>query len=1783
MSEYSARAGVAAEPAKRLRTLPVEVVTLSGKDSAGLIAMARGRASDSSKPGYLQWLARTSQREFDATANARLAIVAKDEVDLKAKLEQAIASIEKAPTDSFATPTGIHYGAGAGTSDGQLGYLFSGQGSQYLHMGASVAMTFGNAITPWDHAADFDWDKTSSLHHVVYPRTAFDDDGKRAQEQMLSATEWAQPAIGCTSLSLLGLLDGLGLEADCFAGHSFGELTALHAAGVYDEASFLDVARKRGELMAEAAVNPGAMTAVAKPIEEIRGLLEEWGTSVVIANHNAPEQVVLSGGTSDIEAVEAKLAERNITAKRLPVATAFHSPIVAKASGAFADYLADIKFKKPSKPVYSNTSGALYKTQPKAVRKVLGEQLACPVKFVDMVEAMYESGVRTFVEVGPGSVLTGLVGRILGDRPHAAVNLDRKGRDGVQSFFAAIARLAAEGFALDYSSLWSEFAETINPHERIEPKLSLPINGTNYGKLYPPKGGAAELPKPNPPRPETTKETVVETVYVEVPQSNAHTMEAQPITNPVSPAHAAPSPSAMAEQAAPVTQVGSIAGAPVVMSAGWAQAYQEGQRQTADAHVAYMQAMAETHTAFLNTIDRSFQTLAGQAGLQPALPLSPARQASPVMQTTLPAPTPAATPAPLPVTVAQPMPTTLSVPAAVPAAPAPAPVSVSAPVQSAPAPSPRVDLHALLLEVVAEKTGYPPEMLNMEMELEADLGIDSIKRVEILSAMSDLAPDLPEVDMAIMATLATLGQVVEYMNSQLEQAGGSIALVPNGTAQAPSASSVPAPGPTADIDLHALLLEVVAEKTGYPPEMLNMEMELEADLGIDSIKRVEILSAMNDLAPGLPEVDMAVMATLATLGQVVEYMNSQLDQVSGSAQSLPNGTAQAPSEKVSASPTSDLDLHALLLDVVAEKTGYPPEMLNMEMELEADLGIDSIKRVEILSAMNDLAPGLPEVDMAVMATLATLGQVVEYMNGELEPEKKNSFVGELTPVEVLEGGKTLQMPSNLGRYVLEAIEQAPIGMAQSGLFGTGQIAVTDEGTGLAEQVALVLKARGVNAIAVKELPTGDLRGVIFLGGLREVANDVEATRVNREAFAVAQTVAAEFEGRATGEGLFVTLQDTGGRFGTSEFAPERAWLSGCAGLARTVAQEWPGVSVKAIDLECAGRSGEELAIAIADELTAGGPDLDVGLSASGRRFVLRSRQVDVVRGTPCLNDGDVVVASGGARGVTATTLIGLAHEAALRFVLLGRTELVDEPACCAGIVSDVELKRVLLAEAVANGEKLTPAILGKRVGVITACREVRETIVQIEEAGSQARYLAVDVTSLASVSSALQIVRANWGGIAAVVHGAGVIADKRVAEKTADQFDRVFDTKVEGLRTLLAATAEDKLSLLCLFSSVAARCGNVGQVDYAMANEILNKVALAETQRRGAACLVKSLGWGPWEGGMVTPQLKAHFESMNVPLIPLAVGAQMLVDEVAGSAPAQVDLVLGGEPKAEALADAESPGRSISLNVVVGAETHPYLADHAINGTPVVPIVFAIEWFSRAARAFGPELVLAKLTNLQVLRGITLRDFAHSHEQLVINAQQSNSGSGVALALELTDANGGVYYRCTAELVEQRGSAPAFTDNSKALSLGSWGDAPVYEGALLFHGPDFQAINKVNGISDRGMVAELSGVAQSAWTDTAGCNASGSSWSSDPLAFDGGLQLALLWCKHVLGGASLPTGIAEIFIWSDSLNKGTTHCTLTGQSAKGNKSVSDLAFCDASGKLVAEFIGVETHLLPKTV
>ncbi|MFT4976257.1 MAG: acyl carrier protein, partial [Myxococcota bacterium] len=912
------------------------------------------------------------------------------------------------------------------------------------------------------------------------------------------------------------------------------------------------------------------------------------------------------------------------------------------------------------------------------------------------------------------------------------------------------------------------------------------------------------------------------------------------------------------------------------------------------------------------------------------------------------------------------------------------------------------------------------------------------------------------------------------------------------------------------------------------------------DLGIDSIKRVEILSAMQEKEPSLPEVDASAMASLQTLGQIVEYMGAQIGS------------------PVTETPIagSGVDLKALLLEVVAEKTGYPAEMLTMDMTLEGDLGIDSIKRVEILSSMQEKEPSLPEVDASAMASLQTLGQIVDYMGdsggNDLAPTPSAgaSVRADSEPVRAL----------GVGRYGIEVVDAPALGMSQPGLQDGQRVVITSDGSGVAEELVRALGRRGIAARVVTSVPE-NAEAVLFLGGLRPT---VDAS-VNQEAFLAARAVAGRF---TESGGMFVTVQDTGGAFGLTDFPSERAWSAGLAALARTAAQEWPAASVKAIDLQRGERSASVLAEAIVAELMSGGPELEVGLTADGRRQTLRDVQTLPPTGESLLGADDVVVVSGGARGVTAASVIALAAASRARFVLLGRTAIKPEPACVVGITDDATLKRALMVEARATGQRITPADLGRQVRQLNAVREIQATLAAVSAAGGQAQYVSVDVTDEDGVASALSAVRSSWGPITGIIHGAGVIADKRIADKPPGDFDWVFNTKVGGLQALLRATEGDPLRALVMFSSVAARCGNVGQSDYAMANEVLNKVAESIARSR-PGCRVRSLGWGPWEGGMVSPQLKARFEQLGVTLIPLDAGAQLLVDDLLSGDDGRVELTMGGAPRPEALlADGASPETALDLHI--DRKSHPYLAAHAINGIPVVPVVLAVEWFSRAARAMYPTLHLVEVSDVRVLRGIQLSSYLTGGDLLRIRCEQVSNGDGVVVRFSLRGADGHLHYTATGKLHPL--PPPPRGGVSPGPVVGSFNKSVYTEDGVLFHGPDFQVIDTVEGVSDEGISASMRGVEASGWP--------AEQWRTDAAAFDGGLQLALLWSERVLGGASLPTGIGRIRTWTDTPD-GPFRCVLTGsRSARGGKAISDLVFFDRHGEPFAELSGVETHLLP---
>ncbi|MFF1418946.1 SDR family NAD(P)-dependent oxidoreductase, partial [Streptomyces sp. NPDC058280] len=809
--------------------------------------------------------------------------------------------------------------------------------------------------------------------------------------------------------------------------------------------------------------------------------------------------------------------------------------------------------------------------------------------------------------------------------------------------------------------------------------------------------------------------------------------------------------------------------------------------------------------------------------------------------------------------------------------------------------------------------------------------------------------------------------------------------------------------------------------------------------------------------------------------------------------------------------------------------------------------------------VGDVATG----DIGQLGKLRTLREIVEALTAAGRPPGAPApdspavtgppAVPEIPAMRTGSGQRTA-----LTRLVPRAVESPASGLATAGLLD-GPLVVAGGGADGAAITALVarkLAERGVDATAVAEVPE-DARGVVHLGGLTGGGTPDHAREVHRSVFRAARAVAAQAAERG---GLFVTVQDTGGDFGLDGHAPDRAWLGGVAGLTRTMAKEWPGVSVKAVDCERGGRSDEEVAEAIVRELLEGGPDPEAGLRADGTRTTLRTVPAPVMPGsTRRITSESVIVATGGARGVTSAALLDLARTHRPRIVLLGRTAPAPEPAGLASAADTPALTRLLAERSTEGAENSSPARIAARAREILAAREVRATLAALEAAGSPVRYVQVDVRDGEAVAAALRDVRDVWGPVTGIVHGAGVLADKRITDKTDEQVEQVMSTKVDGLRALLAATADDPLDVICLFSSVAAVFGNAGQSDYAMANEILGQVASAEQARR-PGCLVRCVAWGPWRGGMVTPALAGHFGRSGVPLIPLEQGAAAFTAELDGTAgEARVVLVAGDDPAALSPAGDPRPAQ-----LLVRADNLPQLADHALTGVPVLPVAMVLNWFAGAATAWLPSAGPLVLRDLRVYQKCTLPELAGTGHRLTVHGSRGAAGSSTGLEAELRGENGVAHFRAVLDTgAEERD--PATWDSPDGLK--PLDRTELYDGESLFHGPRFHSVRSLHGVSEHGAEAIVAGVRALEW--------SGEHWPLDPAAIDGALQLALVWAQEVLDAATLPMAVAECRVYRRGPVDGPVRCVLRGRKVHSTGARCDAALIDADGAVRLELLGVE--------
>jgi acyl transferase domain-containing protein/NAD(P)H-dependent flavin oxidoreductase YrpB (nitropropane dioxygenase family)/acyl carrier protein len=778
-----------ADPRHSRQQWPAELFLFRG---AGLEAARRGvrklldKVTTAPATVRLRDLAAAASRESDPrTGPVRIAVVAEDVNDLFGLLERALAG-EHDPRKGLVQPP-------VAGEPGQVAFLFPGQGSQRTGALADLFVAFPELRHYLDLGREW--------ADLLFPPAAFDADTELEQSDRIRDTRVAQPVLGIGGLAADHVLRRLGVRPDMTAGHSYGELVALCTAGAFDPATLLDLSRERAEaILGAAGDDPGTMAAVGATAGQITEVLATAGLTgeVVLANHNTPTQVVISGPTGSVATAVAALKEAGFKARGIPVAAAFHSPVVAAGAETFAAVLAERPIDAPLIPVYSNAAARPYEATAEAVRGGLAAQIGSPVRFVEQIEAMYAAGARIFVEAGPGQVLGKLVQDVLGDRPHQVVNLDGRPGQGLRALLMAAAELACAGLPVQTGWLFSgrDTAPVAAPKSDNRPIWTVD------GQLVRDRNGD---PLPGG----MTPARQVEVFTMTAPQVQGSE--------------------------------------PVRDSRGDLVA--EFLRTSRD----LIATQRDVMLAFLGDGAPSGGRMVWQPAEAAPVQYQPQAPTQPQMAVVASAPMVAPVPMVVPVQVEAPTPIAYAAPAA----------------------SPAVDVQGAVLSVISERTGYPEELIELDLDLEADLSVDSIKRAEVAGEVANrlgLSVEGDESELEDLVKARTVRAMVSWLDARI-----------NVTV----AVAVPAPvamlavaARAAGIDVQGAVLSVISERTGYPEELIELDLDLEADLSVDSIKRAEVAGEVANrlgLSVEGDESELEELVKARTVRSMVSWLDARIN------------------------------------------------------------------------------------------------------------------------------------------------------------------------------------------------------------------------------------------------------------------------------------------------------------------------------------------------------------------------------------------------------------------------------------------------------------------------------------------------------------------------------------------------------------------------------------------------------------------------------------------------------------------------------------------------------------------------------------------------------------------------------------------------------------------------------------------------------------------------------------------------------------------------------------------
>jgi NAD(P)-dependent dehydrogenase (short-subunit alcohol dehydrogenase family) len=715
---------------------------------------------------------------------------------------------------------------------------------------------------------------------------------------------------------------------------------------------------------------------------------------------------------------------------------------------------------------------------------------------------------------------------------------------------------------------------------------------------------------------------------------------------------------------------------------------------------------------------------------------------------------------------------------------------------------------------------------------------------------------------------------------------------------------------------------------------------------------------------------------------------------------------------------SDETIKNKVLAIVAEKTGYPTEMLDLDLDLEADLGIDTVKQAEMFASVR-AAFNIPRDAELKLRDFPTLAHVIRFAHDRATPASAKSSITKSEPgaaersaVPVPAGPPKLAVArpapasfdaaNRVPRRVPVPILRPTLAMCKpSGVtLGSGRrvLIMPDKG-GVGDELSQQLMASGVEVLRIEGNPStevletrieawlagGPIHGVYWLpalddeGDLKNLDGTAwrEAIRIRVKLLYV--TMRKLFDQVGAPGTSFVSATRLGGQHGYDEGGASAPLGGAVTGFTKTFKRERLEAQVKAVDFESEYGAAEIARVLVEETLRDPGA-VEVGYK-QGLRWAVGLREqsaADGARGLT-LDRNTVFLITGAAGSIVSAITADLAMASGGIFYLLDLVPQPDRnnPDLKRFAIDREGLKRDLFARIQARGERATPALVEKELAALERAQAAASAIEAVEAAGGTAKYFSVNLTDGDAVAKVVEQIRQTHGRIDVLLHAAGMERSHRLPEKTPQEFDLVFDVKSDGWFHLLHAIGDMPLGATVAFSSIAGRFGNPGQTDYSAANDLLCKITSSFRRTRPATRGIV-IDWTAWGSiGMASRgSIPKVMEAAGIDMLPPEAGipvirrelttggtrGEILIGQRLGVLLNEWDASGGLDPSfvaqsREGSTTGPMTGKISGLSLHEGFTTEialdptlqPFLHDHQIDGTPVLPGVMGIEGFAETA------------------------------------------------------------------------------------------------------------------------------------------------------------------------------------------------------------------------------------------